>query len=204
MPPLKNPKHERFALLCFERPEATTTQNYIDAGYIGCSKDSARKNSTTLRHSKTLQDRIQELQDAVAADTIMTVQEIEERLSEIGRARITDFVSCGVDGTWINVGLGDCKSAAIKEIQSTTVYKKGREGDQDMHAGIVTDLKLHDPLKAYDMLLKRKGAYPATKMEHTGEGGKPLAFIVEVVDDTTKQLVDEILNGQGTEEECQT
>lgn len=149
MAPLQNARWERFAQGVFAGHSAT--EAYIMAGY---SRNAATECASRLLTNANVQARISELQESAAEFVIMSQAERMERLTEIARARLTDFVTCGPDGSWINVGLESAHSAAIAEITSSTEYD-----DNGSKPTVVTKIKLHDPVKAIAELNKMDGAY---------------------------------------------
>jgi Phage terminase, small subunit len=149
MPNKLTVKQEKFAVNYFKLGNATEAA--IKAGY---SPRTAAVIATENLRKPNIAKRLAELQDKVSSDAIMSVQERKERLSEIARARLTDLVSCGPDGSWINVGVDGCQSAAIKGIKSRTEYDKN--GDD---GAVITDIELHDPMKAIDLLNKMEHLY---------------------------------------------
>ena len=101
-----------------------------------------------------IQARLKELRDEAKSAAIMNVQERQERLSEIARARLTDFMELGQDGSWVNLGEETPKGGAIQEIHSRTQYD-----DDGSQPTIYTSVKLHDPMKAIDLLNKMDKIY---------------------------------------------
>ncbi|AGG07968.1 hypothetical protein B1778_04275 [Dehalococcoides mccartyi] len=177
-------KQEKFAVTYFKLGNATEAA--IKAGYS--SKTAAVIATENLKKPNIL-ERLEELQAKVAADAVMSVQERKERLSEIARARLSDLVSCGPDGSWINVGIDGCQSAAILSIKSSTEYDK--DGD---HPTVITDIKLHDPVRAIAEL---------NKMEHIYETGTLLnidarSINLNVESYTDDELIRIIKEGEGS------
>lgn len=95
----------------------------------------------------------QAVDDAIKARTnrgIMTASERKERLTEIARARIPDFIS--EEG--IKVEKDSPNVAAVAEITTKTrVYRKTGEPIT------TTNLKLHNPISAIDLLNKMENMY---------------------------------------------
>lgn len=152
---LKNSRHEKFALACFKGMNQQDA--YIEAGF---KPRGARANSTRLIAKDSIWNRIQELHKEAASDAIMTMREIMERLTEIGRARLTDYVTCGPDRDLINVGPESPNTGALQEITSRTEYDKDGAG-----VAVITKLKLHPPMTAMDLINKMRGDYPPSKVE---------------------------------------
>lgn len=152
---LKNKRHEKFALNIFKG--MTQRDAYVEAGF---KRRGDRANSTRLIANDSIWDRIQELHKMAESDAVMSVREVEERLSEIGRARLTDYTTCGPDRDLIDVGPESPNTAALQEITTRTEYDKDSAG-----VAVITKIKLHNPMTAMDMLIKRWGAYPPSRVE---------------------------------------
>lgn len=194
MAPLKNPKQENFAQLWFSGQ--TLEQSAINAGY---SPKWARSIGSRLSTNVNVLARYEELQAAAASARVMTKQERMERLSEIGRARTTDFVSCEKGIARINVDLKSANSAAIQEVVTDEVQIG--KGDSALMVQ-VTKLKLRDPVGAIAELNKMDGSYAPEKHDVTSKGKEikaPQPVIVNVIGDKGKELADRILAGEGTE-----
>jgi len=142
------------------------TQAAKDAGY---SAKTAGRHAVRLTQNDSVKARIAQLNEMAVSAKVMTVLQRKERLSEIAMARLTDFVECGADGSWINVGLESVSSAAIQEITSSTEYDK--DGSKPT---VIIKLKLHPPVQAIAELNKMEGAYAPVKAEITGKDGGPI------------------------------
>ena len=101
-----------------------------------------------------IQARIQELRQKTEDNSVMNVLERKQRLTEIARPRLTDFIELGQDGSWVNIGPETPKGGAIQEIHSKTEYD-----DNGSHPTVYTSIKLHDPMKAIDLLNKMDKIY---------------------------------------------
>lgn len=146
MPILKNSRHERFARNIFKGMSMHDAG--IEAGYSPNYIDQA--GSRLYRNVKIL-ERVQELHKTAETDAVMTVQEIEERLTEIGRARLVDFVD---DQGKITLRVAN--DGALQEFVITD-WKGGKE---ERAASRTTKIKLHNPMAAMDMLNRMRGDYP--------------------------------------------
>jgi len=149
-------RQESFCIKYFELNNATEAAK--QAGY---APNSAGANAGVLLKKPHIQARLQELRkqldgaNKLLVDaTIMSVQERQQRLSEIARARLTDFMELGQDGSWVNIGPETGQTAAIQEIHSRTEYDK--DGSKPT---VHTSVKLHDPMKAIDLLNKMDKIY---------------------------------------------
>jgi hypothetical protein len=77
------------------------------------------------------------------------------KLSEIARARLTDYQEAGKDGAgYINIGKESPNTAAMAEMESHTVYNK----DTDLST-LITKVKFHNPIEAIKELNKLDGLY---------------------------------------------
>ena len=101
-----------------------------------------------------IQARISELRKAAEDASVMNVLERKQRLTEIARTRLTDFMELGQDGSWVNIGKETPNSGAIQEIHSRTEYD-----DDGAHPTVYTSVKLHDPVRAIQELNKMEKIY---------------------------------------------
>lgn len=101
-----------------------------------------------------IQARLQQLRQKIEDASIMDVTERKQRLTEIARARLTDFMELGQDGSWVNIGPEVPMSGAIQEIRSRTEYD-----DDGSKPTVYTSVKLHNPLNAIDLLNKMDKIY---------------------------------------------
>jgi hypothetical protein len=84
----------------------------------------------------------------------MDVIERKERLSEIARANLTQFMELGKDGSWVNLGPETPNAGAIQEIHSRTEYD-----DKTDTNTVYTSVKLHSPIQAIQELNKMEKIY---------------------------------------------
>ena len=133
---------------------------YIQAGYsTNYSLAIIDTNACNLAKSNKVLLRLQELRSKVEKDKVMPVQERMERLSEIARARLTDYQEAGLDGAgYISITKDSPNTAAIQGIESATKF------DEEGNTGtLFTKIKLHNPMQALDLLNKMDGAYAPEK-----------------------------------------
>lgn len=154
-----NQRHELFCQAIFTGKSAT--EAYISAGY---STKSAYSCGQRLLKSAEIRARIKELNDMALTDKVMSVSERKERLSEIARARYSDFVTAGPDGSWIDIGPEKVNSAAICEVKSKTEYDDN--GDKP---SVIISVKLHDPIRAINELNKMEGAHAPIETKVNGK-----------------------------------
>lgn len=184
MQPLKNVRHEKFALALFKGKSQKDAA--IEAGYK--TKNCESIASRLVKKSQVFQ-RILDLQEMAESDAIMSVIQRKERLSEIARARLTDFVEAGADGSYINVGLESVNSAALKKVKSRTEYDK-----DGANAAVITKLELHDPIRAIAELNKMERVYEP-------EGSVLIdnrTLTINVNSEKAKELTQRIIEGEKT------
>ncbi len=146
-------KQERFAQLVFEG--YSQHEAYIKAGYSAKSPPAVIDvRASELASNSKVAVRIAALRKRAEDASVMSVLERKQRLSEIARAKLTDFMMLGEDGSWVNLGPETPNGGAIQEIASRTEYDA--EGN---HPTIHTKVKLHDPVKAIQELNKMEGVY---------------------------------------------
>ena len=146
MPPLINRQWERFCVEYFGGK--TKKESAIEAGY---SPKTAQQIASRLLRKVNILERLQELQQAAASAKIVSVRERKERLTEIIRTRMTDFVKVGADGVRINIGPDNANCAGLREVRSWA------ERNDNGTRKVVTIIKLHDHVKAIAELNKMEG-----------------------------------------------
>ena len=194
MAPLKHPKQEKFCLEYFKSGNAAAA-----ATLAGYSVRSIRSIASELLTKPNIQRRLEELKKKAEDASVMSVLERKQRLSEIGRARLSDFVRCENGVFRIVVGLDSLNSGAVQEVVSEEAQiGKG----ENAPAAVITKLKLRDPVGAIAELNRMDGTYAPTKTEVTGKDGKELNTlppIIQVVSQEAKSLTDKIIAGEGTD-----
>jgi len=102
----------------------------------------------------------------------MPVRERKERLSELSRANIPDFIS----DEGIKVSKESPNVGAVSEITSVTrVLRKGGE------PVVITKLKLHNPITAIAELNKMEGEYPPSNVLKLEPGDTLGPMLVELL-----------------------
>ena len=142
-------KQETFCVKYFELGHGTEAA--LIAGYN--PRTAAIIASQNLR-KLNIKARIEELRQKVEDASVMDVLERQQRLTEIARAKLTDFMELGLDGSWVNIGEETPNGGAIQEIHSRTEYDK-----DGANPTVHTSVKLHDPMKAIDLLNKMDKIY---------------------------------------------
>lgn len=170
-------KQEMFCVKYFELGNATEAA--VQAGY---SPKTAYSIGNENLKKPEIRARIQELRKKVEDAAIMNVSERQRKLSVIARARLTDFIELGQDGSWVNIGPEVEGSGAIQEIRSRTEYD-----DKGAKPTVYTSVKLHDPIKAIDLLNKMDKIY--SEGPQVNIDNRKIEIIV--VDEEAKELTEQ-------------
>ncbi len=153
MPPLKNNRHELFALALVKG--RNQTQAAIEAGYM---PSRAQQTGAELVLYSDITERRKELNQATEAETIASVKERKEVLTEVIRGRFTHFMD--TEGRLVELTEENLQSAALQEVRIVEFVGKGALGKEKSMT-----IKLHSPLQAIDLLNKMGGDYPASRVE---------------------------------------
>lgn len=165
--PLENVRHEKFALALFKGMSHKDAA--IEAGY---KPSRARQTASRLVTNGNILGRILVLHKMAESDAIMSVKERKERLSDIARGDLTDFV---VNGEPELTKDTPHKGAAAEFYKRHGVNKQG-------DPVITKSIKLHNPITAIGELNKMEGQYPAAKLEVAGKDGRPIPVAVTVIE----------------------
>lgn len=179
---LINTQHELFCQAILTGKNQTEAA--IEAGY---KAKWARSIASRLSTKINIIERIKELNEAAASARIMSVIERKERLSEIARARLIDFVDTDEDGVHIAADSDSLNSAAIQSIQT-------RQRNMGFVIERITDIKLHDPVKAIAELNKMENLYS----DGTTVNIDNRKVEINVVSPEAKKLTEAIVSGEGT------
>jgi phage terminase small subunit len=162
----------------------TYVDAFVEAGYSpNATRASQLRAAKRLMKRPAVVVRLAELKELTVNALIMDVTERKVRLSEIGRARITDFVEVKDNIAVLKVDLESVNSAAIQEV-TTEINDTGS-------IVTVTKLKLRDPVPAMQELSKLCGDYAPEKHELTGKDGEPIQLEI----DAKTKLFGLIVNG---------
>ena len=177
-------KQERFCLTYLELGSGQEAAR--QAGY---SPKWISRTARDLLASPQVQARLEELKGKLGDEerlAIMSREERQIRLSQIARASITDFMEMGQDGTWVNIGKEHPMGGAVDELRSRTEYD-----ENGAHSTVHTSVKLHDPMKAIDLLNKMDKIYsdgPQVNIDN-----RKLEIIVQ--SEKSRDLLTEITEG---------
>ena len=147
----------------------TQRDAYIKAGYSRKQPISViDSNACVLAKSSKVLARQAELNQKVEANKVAGVEERKSILTEIARARQTDFMTCSADGVWMHdIGPETINKAGLKQIQTTTMpFGSKRDGEkEDDLSVILTKVELINPIQAIAELNKMEGSYAPEKHE---------------------------------------
>ena len=183
-------KQEAFCLNLFNG--MSQREAYVSAGYsVNQLPERIDRDACVLAKNPKVIQRLGTLRKKAEDATIMDVKERKQRLTEIARARLTDFMEMGADGSWVNVGPESQYPGAVQELHSRTEY----DDDSDKST-VYTSVKLHDPMKAIDLLNKMDGIY---KPEGAQVNIDNRRVEINVISPEARQLTEAILLGARTE-----
>ena len=137
---------------------------YVKAGYSAkLTRATIDVNACRLAKNTKILLRQAELNQKVEANKVAGVEERKSILTEIARARQTDFMTCSADGVWMHdIGPETINKAGLKQIQTTTMPFGSKEDDLSV---ILTKVELTNPIQAIAELNKMEGAYAPEKHE---------------------------------------
>ena len=174
-------KQETFSVKYFELGNATEAA--LIAGY---SPKTARYIASENLTKPNVKQRCDELRQMAEDASVMNVLERKQRLTGIARAKLTDFMELGQDGSWVNIGEETPHGGAIQEIHSRTEYD-----DDGAKPTVHTSVKLYDPMKAIDLLNKIDKIYQDGATVNIDN--RHLEIIVR--SENIKKLLEEIAQG---------
>lgn len=135
-------KQEDFVNNLFQR--MTQRDAWIGAGYSSNYPVAIiDQNACRMAGRSKIKARLEEMRQAAKSALVGDEVERKERLTEIYRARLTDYITCGPDRDMIDVGPESPNPGAISEITSRTEFNEDGAG-----VAVITKLKLHNPIPA--------------------------------------------------------
>ena len=140
----------------------TQREAYLQAGYSAKpSMAVIDVNACRLAQNTKVLLRQAELNQKAESDKVAGVEERKRVLTEILRARQTDFMTCSADGVWMHdIGTETLNVAGLKKIRTSTMPFGDKESNLQI---ILTEVELIDPVKAIAELNKMDGAYAPEK-----------------------------------------
>jgi phage terminase small subunit len=161
--PLDDPREERFVALYVENPNGT--QSAIAAGY---APRSAHVTASRLLKRAKVRDAIARRNAELMVQLDFTPQRIVREIAKVAGVNMADFVTIDEQGQ-PHIDLSGVKRrqlAAVSAVEGPIV-----EGGRVVKA---PKIRMHDKLKALDMLAKMARLYPAERTELTGADGGPI------------------------------
>lgn len=126
---------------------------YINAYNTGNMKPAVIDvRASELANTGKIAVRIKEKRAELEGPEFLSQAEYIKGLTDIYRTKITDFQTCGADGTYIDIGPEHPQAGSVAEIVSSTKYDENGSS-----ASVVTRVKLHDKLQAGRDIAKIKG-----------------------------------------------
>jgi len=168
---------------------------YLQAGYSSNqSSATIDRHACALLKNDKIKTRLKELREEARLPDVASFEERQKVLTEITRARMTDFMTCGADGTWYHdIGEETLNTAALKRVDSTTMPfatggapKSKDDPPSPEMAVILTKVELISPIEAIKELNKMDGSYAPEKHVNLN---------LEASDLTDEQLIDIITRG---------
>ena len=180
-------KQERFTRNLFEGMNQSDA--YREAGYDVAKQTLAtiHSNASRLANNVKVLERLEELRRKAEDETVAVPLERKQVLTEILRARLTDYTTCGSDRDLINVGPESPNTAALQEITSRTEY-----GEDGAGFAVITKLKLYNPITAIDTLNKMDRLYSETFPQ--GDDNRTYNFFL--TGEAAKQGLNALLSGK--------
>ena len=145
----------------------------IKAGY---SERGNRSRACRLMKRDEIREEIRRLQEEIASPRIMTLQKRKERLTEIIRARITDY---------FEIVKGDIKWKVNKEMVPDGIFqiKTVTKTDKFGTTTISTSVKMGNVIKAIHELNKMEGLYRQHSKTQPTDLSQKIEPIIRVVRD---------------------
>ena len=151
-------KQEAFTRNLFEGMSQRVA--YVAAGYSSNqSPATIDRHASELAKNDKVMARYEKLRQKAEDASVATVLERKQILTEIARARMTDFLTCSADGVWMHdIGQDSMNTAALKKVETTTAPFGNADDNLKI---ILTKVELIDPTKAIDLLNKMDKLYEA-------------------------------------------
>lgn len=169
---LKNQRHELFA-------QGIASGKTADEAYKAAGFKKHRGNAARLSADESIAARVREILDKAGTRVEVTKARV---LQELARIAFADMAELAV---WTASGVSWIPSAELTEEQ-TRVVAEISETVTDSGGSI--KLKLHDKLKALDMLSKLMG-WPVDKLEVTGKDGGPMQVAKAGLSEETADMI---------------
>ncbi len=173
-------KQETFCIKYFELGNASEAA--LIAGY---SPRTVRAIASINLTKINIKERFQELRQKVEDDSIATVFERKQILTEITRGNLIDYQETGADGGYLNIGKESPNTRAISKITSRT----------DKKDSVITKIKLHSPTQDIDLLNKMDRIYTDGATVNVDNR----TVNINVGSEKAKELTERLVKGERTE-----
>jgi len=163
----------------------TQREAWIQAGYSSnYALSLVDSHACRLANRDKIKARYAELTQKAEDESIATVKERKQILTEITRGNLTDYQETGADGAWLNIGKESPHTKAIAEITSRT--------NEDN--SVITKVKLHNPIQAITELNKMEKVYAEGVVNVDNR-----TVNINVGSDKAKELTERLVEGERTE-----
>lgn len=158
------PKQELFV---YEYLKDLNGQNAYKRAYgDNLSDEVARANGSRLLTNDNVKKAIDEKKEEILNKYGVSVEKIISELCKIAGSDITDYISFDGDDVIFKPS-DEVDGSLISEVSSNkTITRSGKDGDEDITERINMKIKLHDKMKALELLGKYKSIF-VDKTENT-------------------------------------
>ena len=184
-------RQENFVLNIFNG--MSQYEAFLKAGYSGKSSRAVIDvNASKLSKKTKIVLSLAELRKEAKLPDVASFGERQRVLTEITRARMTDFMTCGADGTWMHdIGEETLNTAALKRVDTTTMPYGDKKDDLSV---ILTKVELINPIEAIKELNKMDGVYAPDPLVNNDNR----TFNIVVMNEEQKGLVKRLIDGERT------
>jgi phage terminase small subunit len=158
-----DPREQRFIALYVDNPNGT--QAAIAAGY---APRSAHVTASRLLNRAKIKDAIARRNAELMVELDFTPARIVREIAKVAGVNMADFVSIDNEGN-PHIDLSGVKRRQLAAVSSVEGPVVG-----DGRVMKAPKIRMHDKLKALDMLAKMARLYPAERTELTGADGGPI------------------------------
>lgn len=157
-------------------------QAAIRAGY---KEKTAEQQASRLLSNVKVQAAIKKRMEEREKRTKITQDRVLQELAKIGFADIKDFLRFGTEKTLVGYDEEDGDMVPVYDYKQVIEVKPSEQVDGTLISEVsisakgVFSFKMHDKMKALDMMGKHLGMFK-DRIEHSGEGGGAINVIMQV------------------------
>lgn len=157
-------------------------QAAIRAGY---KEKTAEQQASRLLSNVKVQAAIKKRMEEREKRTEITQDRVLQELAKIGFADIKDFLRFGTEKTLVGYDEEDGEMVPVYDYKQVVEVKPSEQVDGTLISEVsisakgVFSFKMHDKMKALDMMGKHLGMFK-DRIEHSGEGGGAINVIMQV------------------------